>query len=223
MYINKIVSKKTDGAGFLAEVVSVIAVTSDKLSADGNVLTVNSKYQIALTQDSYSIRATVTHNGETIISSATVAYMPYKSDVSSVVRTLGAFVAENGDFICLRFYTTYDSPKYHGIFVFGITDSNVPVFGYATATDPTVASINKVISSADASQEYTMYNSLLYTATENVLDIDNIDKKILLSGALKADSISDFLDCSTVTPNVVYPCTDGKEYYALNANTLMEV
>ena len=73
------------------------------------------------------------------------------------------------------------------------------------------------------SQPYKTLTRFNYVGGESGVDIDVSTSKILLSGTQKVDEIIGMKDCSTVTANSVYPCNDGKQYYALNANTLMEV
>lgn len=225
MYINKIVTKTSTPAVFLEAVVNMIAATSDKFSVDDNVITIDSKYQLTFTISGVTLMVAITYNNVTIRSSTSVASVTNVNTTGSISRSLGFFVAENDNCINLKFFN-YNSAlaNFSSDFVFAFTDNDVYIFAYYASVSSGQLAINQTIyNSADPTQTFKIPSRLSYIADDTVLDIDNMSNKILLSGTQKADTISAMLDCSTVTPNVVYPCTDGKEYYALNANTLMEV
>ena len=74
----------------------------------------------------------------------------------------------------------------------------------------------------DSTQKYKIYNRLAYTADTNGEEFEIIESKSLVSDTIKADKITGLYDCSTVTADTLY-MLDGKKYYAVDSNTLMEV
>lgn len=99
------------------------------------------------------------------------------------------------------------------IYAYKISNSNSPISN--PAIDTNFYDLNN--------QPYKTLTRFNYIGGESGVDIDVSTSKIILSGTQKVDEIIGMKDCSTVTANGVYPCNDGKQYYALNANTLMEV
>ena len=126
---------------------------------------------------------------------------------------------------CINFklgdYRTNDT-SFERDYLFVTTKSNIDRYGYTTKSAINAIDGN-IYNKAGSSDTYAIQTRLAYVGGTSGVDIDATSSKILLSGTQKVDEISGMFDCSTVTANVVYPCNDGKQYYALNANTLMEV
>ena len=142
-------------------------------------------------------------------------------------RGLQVLYAENDNCIDLKLLqpTFSGSDKWHDEFIFVKCNNLENIYAYkyggltsyisSPAIDTSFYDLN--------SQPYKTLTRFNYVGGESGVDIDVSTSKILLSGTQKVDEIIGMKDCSTVTANGVYPCNDGKQYYALNANTLMEV
>ena len=137
----------------------------------------------------------------------------------------GFVLAENDFCINLKFLdyrqTAVTGTDFSRDHIFAITKNDIYVFAYTTSSNGYAIAQN-IIGTADGSA-YKTLTRFNYIGGESGVDIDVSTSKILLSGTQKVDEIIGMFDCSTVTANNVYPCNDGKQYYALNANTLMEV
>ena len=233
MYIRKVVSgTETTTAEFIDKFVRTLAALSDKFieskSAESDfydTLTIDSKYRFVFSTTRVS-RMDVTFS---VVGENEPRYSNYYISVnftdSALSYSAGFVLAENDFCINLKFLN-YDQTAGTGTgfgrdHIFAITKNDIYVFAYTTSSD-TYAIARNIIGTADGSA-YKTQSRLNYIASNTGTDIDVTTSKILLSGTQKVDEIIGMKDCSTVTANGVYPCNDGKQYYALNANTLMEV
>lgn len=234
MYIRKVVSgTETTTAEFIDKFVRTLAALSDKFieskSAESDfydTLTIDSKYRFVFSTTRVS-RMDVTFS---VVGENEPRYSNYYISVRRIDSTTypcsaGFVLAENDFCINLKFLgyseiagTGTGFSREH---IFAITKNDIYVFAYTTQPNIYVIEQN-IIGTADSSV-YKTQSRLNYIASNTGTDIDVTTSKILLSGTQKVDEIIGMKDCSTVTANSVYPCNDGKQYYALNANTLMEV
>lgn len=235
MYIRKVVSStETTTAEFIDKFVRTLAALSDKFieskSAESDfydTLTIDSKYRFVFSAATQVIRMYITFS---VVGENEPRYSNYYIPVRLVDLTTqpcsaGFVLAENDFCINLKFLN-YDQTAGTGTgfsrdHIFAITKNDIYVFAYTTQSN-IYAIAQNIIGTADSSV-YKTQSRLNYIASNTGTDIDVTTSKILLSGTQKVDEISGMFDCSTVTANGVYPCNDGKQYYALNANTLMEV
>lgn len=177
--------------------------------------------------DWYSVKMTLFIN-DTEIASDT--YLPISKNASSTIsaeRGLQVLYAENDNCIDLKFLgPTYSgSDKWNDEFIFVKCNNLENIYAYAFSRDSSPMSyiaIDKNFYDLN-NHPYKTLTRFNYIGGESGVDIDVSTSKIILSGTQKVDEIIGMKDCSTVTANGVYPCNDGKQYYALNANTLMEV
>ena len=235
MYIRKVVSgTETTTAEFIDKFVRTLAALSDKFieskSAESDfydTLTIDSKYRFvfsATTQVLYMyITFSVVGENEPRYSNN---YIIVRKGSSTALPCSAGFVLAENDFCINLKFLNYDQNAGTGTgfscdHIFAITKNDIYVFAYTTQTNKYAIEQN-IIGTADSSV-YKTQSRLNYIASNTGTDIDVSTSKILLSGTQKVDEISGMFDCSTVTANGVYPCNDGKQYYALNANTLMEV
>lgn len=177
--------------------------------------------------DWYSVKMTLFVN-DTEIASAT--RLPISKNGSSTVDTergLQVLYAENDNCIDLKFLQpSYSgSDKWNDEFIFVKCNNLENIYSYAFSSDVSPRSNIAIDTNFYDlnSQPYKTLTRFNYVGGESGVDIDVSTSKIILSGTQKVDEIIGMKDCSTVTANGVYPCNDGKQYYALNANTLMEV
>lgn len=237
MYIRKVVtSAETTTAEFIDKFVRTLAALSDKFieskSAESDfydTLTIDSKYRFvfsAATQETQVSRMYITFS---VVGENEPRYSNYYISVkftdSALSYSAGFVLAENDFCINLKFLsygqTAGTETGFSHDHIFAITKNDIYVFAYTTQIN-IYAIAQNIIGTADSSV-YKTQSRLNYIASNTGTDIDVTTSKILLSGTQKVDEISGMFDCSTVTANSVYPCNDGKQYYALNANTLMEV
>lgn len=235
MYIRKVVSSaETTTAEFIDKFVRTLAALSDKFieskSAESDfydTLTIDSKYRFVFstaTQVNYMyITFSVVGENEPRYSNYGISVRFANSTTFSC--SAGFVLAENESCINLKFLS-YDQTAGTGTgfsrdHIFAITKNDIYVFAYTTSPNKYAIEQN-IIGTADSSV-YKTLTRFNYVGGESGVDIDVSTSKIILSGTQKVDEISGMFDCSTVTANSVYPCNDGKQYYALNANTLMEV
>ena len=235
MYIRKVVSgTETTTAEFIDKFVRTLAALSDKFieskSAESDfydTLTIDSKYRFVFSATTNVLYMYITFS---VVGENEPRYSNYYIQVrngSSTAhpRSAGFVLAENDFCITLKFLdynqTAGTGTGFSRDHIFAITKNDIYVFAYTTSTSGYAIAQN-IIGTADSSA-YKTQSRLNYIASNTGTDIDVSTSKILLSGTQKVDEISGMFDCSTVTANSVYPCNDGKQYYALNANTLMEV
>ena len=233
MYIRKVVSSaETTTAEFIDKFVRTLAALSDKFieskSAESDfydTLTIDSKYRYVFSTTRVSrmdVTLPVVGENEPRYSNY---YISVKFTDSALSYSAGFVLAENDFCINLKFLsygqTAGTETGFSRDHIFAITKNDIYVFAYTTQTN-IYAIAQNIIGTADGSA-YKTQSRLNYIASNTGTDIDVTTSKILLSGTQKVDEIIGMKDCSTVTANGVYPCNDGKQYYALNANTLMEV
>ena len=235
MYIRKVVSSaKTTTAEFIDKFVRTLAALSDKFieskSAESDfydTLTIDSKYRFVFSAATQVARMYITFS---VVGENEPRYSDYyisvrHSDLATLSCSAGFVLAENDFCINLNFLN-YDQTAgtitgFSRDHIFAITKNDIYVFAYTTSSNKYAIEQN-IIGTTDGSA-YKTLTRFNYVGGESGVDIDVTTSKILLSGTQKVDEISGMFDCSTVTANGVYPCNDGKQYYALNANTLMEV
>ena len=149
------------------------------------------------------------------------------SSLASAERGLQVLYAENDNCIDLKLLQPQfsGSDKWHDEFIFVKCNNLENIYAYKYAGTNSYTSSPAIDTSFYDlnSQPYKTLTRFNYVGGESGVDIDVSTSKIILSGTQKVDEIIGMKDCSTVTANNVYPCNDGKQYYALNANTLMEV
>lgn len=235
MYIRKVVSgTETTTAEFIDKFVRTLAALSDKFieskSAESDfydTLTIDSKYRFVFSAATGFLYMYITFS---VVGENKPRYSNYSISVRNGSSTdypcsAGFVLAENDFCINLKFLdyrqTAGTGTGFSRDHIFAITKNDIYVFAYTTSPD-IYAIAQNIIGTADGSV-YKTQSRLNYIASNTGTDIDVTTSKILLSGTQKVDEISGMFDCSTVTANSVYPCNDGKQYYALNANTLMEV
>ena len=186
-------------------------------------------YKITFVPDSnwYYVTMTLFVNDTEIASETRLPTSTQTSSLASAERGLQVLYAENDNCIDLKLLQPQfsGSDKWHDEFIFVKCNNLENIYAYKYAgSNSTISSPAIDTSFYDLnSQPYKTLTRFNYVGGESGVDIDVTTSKILLSGTQKVDEIIGMKDCSTVTANGVYPCNDGKQYYALNANTLMEV
>ena len=235
MYIRKAVSgTETTTAEFIDKFVRTLAALSDKFieskSAESDfydTLTIDSKYRFVFSAATQVSRMYITFSvvGENEPRYSNY-YIPVRYADATILSCSAGFVLAENDFCINLEFLNYDQTAGTGTgfsrdHIFAITKNDIYVFAYTTSPNGYAIAQN-IIGTADDSV-YKTQSRLNYIGGESGVDIDVSTSKILLSGTQKVDEIIGMFDCSTVTANNVYPCNDGKQYYALNANTLMEV
>ena len=235
MYIRKVVSSaETTTAEFIDKFVRTLAALSDKFieskSAESDfydTLTIDSKYRFVFSAATQVSRMYITFSvvGENEPRYSDNYISVKYANLTTLSYSAGFVLAENDFCINLKFLsygqTAGTETGFSRDHIFVITKNDIYVFAYTTNSNEYAIAQN-IIGTADGSA-YKTQSRLNYIASNTGTDIDVSTSKILLSGTQKVDEIIGMKDCSTVTANGVYPCNDGKQYYALNANTLMEV
>ena len=186
-------------------------------------------YKITFVPDSnwYSVKVTLFVNDTEIASDTQLPISKNGSSTTDTERGLQVLYAENDNCIDLKLLQPHysGSDKWHDEFIFVKCNNLENIYAYKySSSNSTISSPAIDTSFYDLnSQPYKTLTRFNYVGGESGVDIDVSTSKIILSGTQKVDEIIGMKDCSTVTANSVYPCNDGKQYYALNANTLMEV
>lgn len=175
----------------------------------------------------YSVTMTLFVNDTEIASDTKLPISKNASSIVDTERGLQVLYAENDNCIDLKFLgpSFSGSDKWHDEFIFVKCNNLENIYAYKYAGQSSYISSPAIDTNFYNlnSQPYKTLTRFNYVGGESGVDIDVSTSKILLSGTQKVDEIIGMKDCSTVTANSVYPCNDGKQYYALNANTLMEV
>ena len=184
-------------------------------------------YKITFVPDSnwYSVKMTLFVNDTEIASETRLPISTQTSSTASGERGLQVLYAENDNCIDLKLIppSFSRSDKWYDEFIFVKCNNLENIYAYRYyGSDLTISAIDKNFYDLN-NHPYKTLTRFNYVGGESGVDIDVSTSKIILSGTQKVDEISGMKDCSTVTANGVYPCNDGKQYYALNANTLMEV
>lgn len=186
-------------------------------------------YKITFVPDSnwYYVTMTLFVNDTEIASDTKLPISKNGYSATDAERGLQVLYAENDNCIDLKFLgPSYSgSDKWNDEFIFIKCNNleNIYAYKYAISSSPISSPAIDTNFYNLNSQPYKTLTRFNYVGGESGVDIDVSTSKILLSGTQKVDEIIGMKDCSTVTANGVYPCNDGKQYYALNANTLMEV
>lgn len=186
-------------------------------------------YKIAFVPDSnwYYVTMTLFVNDTEIASDTRLSTSTQTSSIASAERGLQVLYAENDNCIDLKLIppTLSGSDKWHDEFIFVKCNNLENIYAYKYAGSSSYISSPAIDTNFYDlnNQPYKTLTRFNYVSGESGVDIDVSTSKIILSGTQKVDEIIGMKDCSTVTANGVYPCNDGKQYYALNANTLMEV
>ena len=185
-------------------------------------------YKITFVPDSnwHSVKVTLFVN-DTEIASDT--QLPISNNTQSTVYTergLQVLYAENDNCIDLKLlqpaYSGSDKWNDEFIFIKCNNLENIYSYTFSDGSPRSKIAIDRNFYDLN-SHPYKTLTRFNYVGGESGVDIDVSTSKILLSGTQKVDETIGMKDCSTVTANGVYPCNDGKQYYALNAYTLMEV
>lgn len=175
----------------------------------------------------YYVKMTLFINDTEIASDTNLSISTNTSSTASAERGLQVLYAENDNCIDLKLIppSFSGSDKWHDEFIFVKCNNlgNIYAYKYAGTSSYTSSPAIDTNFYNLNSQPYKTLTRFNYVGGESGVDIDVSTSKIILSGTQKVDEIIGMKDCSTVTANGVYPCNDGKQYYALNANTLMEV
>lgn len=239
MYTQQTVSAVGGGSSFVSAIVNAIAALSDKITAESSgafiinnepvndTINIDGKYKFVFEQPGAKDRlyATITFSvGNNQIHSFSLNTANNYND--NAIHSLRFSLIENDHIINLKLsaYNTA-AEKFDRDYLFVTTNSDTDRFAYAVISNGFVryAIETDLYKRSDTSDAVKTQSRLNYTASSTGTEVDVTSSKMLLSGTQKVDEISGMFDCSTVTANVVYPCSDGKQYYALNANTLMEV
>ena len=234
MYILKRFTRYGYGSDETMEVIlSGLTSLSDRIKridsdTDKGVI-IDDIYKITFVPDSnwYYVTMTLFVNDTEIASETRLPTSTQTSSLASAERGLQVLYAENDNCIDLKLLQPQfsGSNSWHDEFIFVKCNNleNIYAYKYGGSTS-TISSPAIDTSFYDLnSQPYKTLTRFNYVGGESGVDIDVSTSKIILSGTQKVDEIIGMKDCSTVTANGVYPCNDGKQYYALNANTLMEV
>ena len=186
-------------------------------------------YKITFVPDSnwYSVKVTLFVNDTEIASDTKLPISKNVYSATDTERGLQVLYAENDNCIDLKLLgPTYSgSDKWNDEFIFVKCNNLENIYAYKYASSSSYISSPAIDTSfCDLNNRpYKTLTRFNYVGGESGVDIDVSTSKIILSGTQKVDETIGMKDCSTVTANSVYPCNDGKQYYALNANTLMEV
>lgn len=175
----------------------------------------------------YSVKMTLFVNDTEITSDTQLPISRNGYSTVAAERGLQVLYAENDNCIDLKLLqpSYSESDRWHDEFIFVKCNNLENIYAYKYASGNSTISSSAIDTNFYDlnSQPYKTLTRFNYVGGESGVDIDVTTSKILLSGTQKVDEIIGMKDCSTVTANGVYPCNDGKQYYALNANTLMEV
>ena len=224
------------GELFFREFINKLTAVSDKVTLDQEVTegsTINAyvkvfnRYIICFTykSDFNYIECTVKNGDNTLVNTQRITVRPNTAHDPKITYRL----AVNDRAVCLSLSNYYASQKdvFSVDMIFVISESNIDRFAFK-ADDSTAfsVSVNAMTSyflkADDGTQACKAYSRLVYTADTSGAEFEIITSKILVSDTIKTAEITGLYDCSTVTADTLY-MLDGKKYYAVDSNTLMEV
>lgn len=222
---------------FLREFINKLTAVSDKVTLDqvvteeGNInayVKVFDRYIICFTYKygNYNyIYYTVKNGDNTLVNTQQITVTPGSSYVSKITYRL----AVNDKAVCLRLsnYNTSQKDVINFDMIFIISESNIDRCAFKADNSSLLSvSVNAMTSyfykADDSTQACKAYNRLVYTADTSGAEFEIITSKNLISDTIKTDATSGLFDCSNVTQDTLY-MLDGKQYYAVDSNTLMEV
>lgn len=222
---------------FLREFINKLTAVSDKVTLDqvvtdeGEVnayVKVFGRYIICFTYKNSagsSIYYTVKNGDNTLVNTQQITVTSSQAYAPKITYRLAA----NDKAVCLRLsnHNTSQKDVINFDMIFIISESNIDRCAFKANDNYTLSvSVNALADyfykADDSTQKYKIYNRLAYTADTNGEEFEIIESKILVSDTIKADEITGLFDSSTVTADTLY-MLDGKKYYAVDSNTLMEV
>lgn len=222
---------------FLREFINKLTAVSDKVTLDqvvtdeGEVnayVKVFGRYIICFTYKNSAgsyIYYTVKNGDNTLVNTQQITVTPGSSYVPKITYRLAA----NDKAVCLRLsnYNTSQKDVINFDMIFIISESNIDRCAFKASDSTTLSvSVNAMTSyflkADDGTQACKAYNRLVYTADTSGAEFEIITSKNLISDTIKTDATSGLFDCSNITPDTLY-MLDGKQYYAVDSNTLMEV
>lgn len=225
------------GELFFREFINKLTAVSDKVTLDqvvtdeGEVnayVKVFGRYIICFTYKNSAgsyIYYTVKNGDNTLVNTQQITVTPGSSYVPKITYRLAA----NDKAVCLRLsnHNTSQKDVINFDMIFIVNENNTDRFAHkldnSTSLSVSVNALKDYFYKADDStQKYKIYNRLAYTADTNGEEFEMIESKSLVSDTIKADEITGLFDSSTVTADSRY-MLDGKKYYAVDSNTLMEV
>lgn len=175
--------------------------------------------------DNANVKYTVKYGDNVLVSEQSLTVKPGSSYGAKITYRL----AVNDKAVCLRLsnYNTQNKDVYNSDMFFIVNENNTDRFAHKLDNSTSLSvSVNALADyfykADDSTQKYKIYNRLAYTADTNGEEFEMIESKSLVSDTIKADEITGLFDSSTVTADSRY-MLDGKKYYAVDSNTLMEV
>ena len=231
---NVIISE--NAAAFFTDFINRLTSVSNQVTLDqwvetsgvvtGADVKVFGRYVIGFSySDDAYVKYTVKYGDNVLVSEKSLTVKPGSSYGAKITYRL----AVNDKAVCLRLsnHNTLKKDVINFDMIFIISESNTDRFAHKLDNSTSLSvSVNALADyfykADDSTQKYKIYNRLAYTADTNGEEFEIIESKILVSDTIKTAEITGLYDCSTVTADTLY-MLDGKKYYAVDSNTLMEV
>lgn len=209
---------------------STIAQMSDDITLTENELgiIIDNKFRLIFTPEPanvYQMYMTVSYGENTWDLSDSNRNGIQVNDYGIATRSTNVTIAVNSSSVNIKFKNYSTSDPYFNwdlLFVFS-NNADIFIFSYNSQANqrPFATSLN-FYNAATKSQEFTIVNRLPYVYSLGSTNIEMIEKKVFVIGNNRQAECSGLCDCSTVTGDQLFPI-NGKQYYAIDNNTLMEV
>lgn len=219
-YIKQDVRGTDLDAVFAAQVAEALASSSDNITLLDNGQTgvlINGKFKIVISVGSWArLKFTTSYSNITF---ADVEIYISTSDVHSTIT-----LAENDNCINIKFKESDVVDPYFNYDMLFIFSDNIDIFGhyYARGSSRVFATSEKLFNSNTGEWDLNTVNRLPYVYSDVSTAIEMINNKVLVKGGIKQIQVPLVWDSSSITGDQLFPI-DGKQYYAFDSNTLMEV
>ena len=235
-YSKDVIISENAAVAFFTDFINRLTSVSNQVTLDqwvetsgvvtGADVKVFGRYVIGFSySDDAYVKYTVKYGDNVLVSEKSLTVKPGSSYGAKITYRL----AVNDKAVCLRLsnYNTQNKDVYNSDMFFIVNENNTDRFAHKLDNSNSLSvSVNALADyfykADDSTQKYKIYNRLAYTADTNGEEFEMIESKSLVSDTIKADEITGLFDSSTVTADSRY-MLDGKKYYAVDSNTLMEV
>lgn len=225
-YFKKVIKRTgADREAFKTQLANAIAAIGDDfvlLTGNEIGVMIRDKYKLVFTDGYYSngIRFNIYYNDVYYDLGNNFTVVNNSNTETSLTMT----VAVNDNVINMKFKQ------------FGVNDPyfNLDLLFIFSASDIYSSAVNNSSTSRDFAASYSLFDAASNTALYEVVHclpyvysssspyIEMTERKIIASGGIKQFEVLKMCDCSTVTGDQLFPI-NGKQYYAIDNNTLMEV
>lgn len=224
-YFKKVIKRTgADRNSFKTQLANAIAALgSDFVLLTGNEIGVmiRDTYKLVFTNGYYSngIKFSIYYNNTLYDCGNNFEVVNSSNSETSLTMT----AAVNDNVINMKFKQVGVADPYFNmdlLFVFGT--KNLFNVSYSSGNVRPFSTLADMYDVDAGARSVTSVNCLPYVYSSSSTNIEMTERKVFASGGIKQFEVLKMCDCSTVTGDQLFPI-NGKQYYAIDNNTLMEV